>query len=68
MILLRVSLIFLVLFLLPDWYIYKTYLTNLHNRWNGKQAYLAAYCFAIAYFSHLPDWSRHLTTNISVLT
>lgn len=38
MILLRVSLIFLVLFLLPDWYIYKTYLTNLHNR-RWKRAY-----------------------------
>ena len=38
MILLRVSLIFLVLFLLPDWYIYKTYLTSLHlRRW--KRAY-----------------------------
>lgn len=38
MILLRVSLIFLVLFLLPDWYIYKTYLTNLHHR-RWKRAY-----------------------------
>ena len=38
MILLRVSLIFLVLFLLPDWYIYKTYLTSLHHR-RWKRAY-----------------------------
>ena len=22
---------------------------------------LAAYCFAVAYSGHLPDWSRHLT-------
>ena len=38
MILLRVSLIFLALFLLPDWYIYKTYLTSLHDK-KWKRAY-----------------------------
>lgn len=32
MILLRLSLVFLALFLLPDWYIYKTYLTCLHDK------------------------------------
>lgn len=38
MILLRVSLLFLALFLLPDWYIYKTYLSHLHNK-RLKQGY-----------------------------
>ena len=53
MILLRVSLIFLVLFLLPDWYIYKTYLTTCitgdGNRLTGCLLFLL-----LLIFSHLP--------------
>ena len=40
MILLRVSLFFIVLLLLPDWYIYKVYIKYIQHKWQKRLYWL----------------------------
>lgn len=44
MILLRVSLFFIVLLLLPDWYIYKVYIKYIQHKWQKDYIGCPQFC------------------------